>query len=737
MSNGTGAEWVEQFAEFVAGIAGHHDLMTLGEDDTVIIDGVEQPSFRKDIKDRVADFMSEIEAMIAGKPVYETLAELELVTSPTIPSGQTTVAAEVLNDSTDENNGLYVWDVSASEWVKSPYFSSDLGITTHSVSSFFEGDFKLGDSGWNVSGTTTNTFDNDGLTITKDSSSNFNTVRVWKTVSGGIDLIEGHKYAFYADFDVEADRGISGVDTVLWRPFILSATDNSTSWLGSTISVGDTDSPESCQIVRTFVSTETATRGNAYTDFQGPLSNADQNVLAIDFKATYRSYFIFDLGDSTSAFYHLSDDELKGIFSDTLEPLYPETEGFISKSLKSSSATTAERADSASQADLATLATTANAVNSTYANKRIITLGHSLVSQQGWQGYLKEMLDFEGYSVQGITGGTLQPKPFESPSVDGMFSRAYMNDMVANIINNADAENGGIVTSGLTDEIKQRTAATIFWLGANDNVTDIANSPFKKLYLDGDFISTLYDKAEALSIGDYADEATGFAATSEGEYFATPAATTGYKNLYLDRGSLGSQIIYIYPEPETSYSTDRVMTDAEQDEFEARNDADGVDAFLSEPLSTGLIVTYETLYHTMIYNYLSATGFDSVPEHQFFIVIEPQAFWIYDDTMDWPQGHFEKNEVHRRVASRWGIPIIDQWNESGINLTTRGWFLQNEANGELLIHHTEKGGYMAARLVASRMNQFPVVDLSGYYGADLGLPTTEANLSPWDVDNIS
>lgn len=377
------------------------------------------------------------------------------------------------------------------------------------------------------------------------------------------------------------------------------------------------------------------------------------------------------------------------------------------------------------------------AVTSPYASKRVITLGHSLVSQVGWQAAMKGYLDLEGYSVLGISGGTIQPKPGES--VAGMYSRAYMAGMLDDLINFADADEGGITTLGLTAGVKARSAATIFWAGANDSVTDLGNSPRLRLYLDRDFLASVTERATALSEGTYADTAAGLAATSNGEYFSVAGDLSGWSILYEHRVTTGSvaAMVYHYPDAGTDYDTDRIMTTAEQDEFEARNTTDGADAFLSEPLSNGFVVTYEALWHTMIANYLDATGFDDVPTHRFFIVREPQAFWKYDGTLDWPQGHYEKNEVHRRVADRWGFPLIDLWGESGINVVSRGWFLQNEASGELFIHVNDKGGRQCANVISKRLLQHPPLDFTGDAdGSNLGVPTAAADLAPWAPDNV-
>jgi hypothetical protein len=272
----------------------------------------------------------------------------------------------------------------------------------------------------------------------------------------------------------------------------------------------------------------------------------------------------------------------------------------------------------------------------------------------------------EGYSVQGISGGTVAPQP--ASGVAGFFSRAYMTNMTANITNFNDT--GGATTTGLTTDLKNRTAATIFWAGANDPIKNFSNSASSTLLL----------------------ENPGF---------------------------------------------DRIMTTAEQNEYEARNLADGAAADLSEVLTTGLVPTYCTLWLTLISNYIRETGFDTYPAHRMFMVREPQAFWKYDGTLHWPQGYYQKNEVHKKVADYWSIPLIDLWNNSGINLATRGMFMLEEASGQLFIHINDKGGRQCARFIASEFMRNPVIDFSGTsQGSALGIPTAQADLGPWNPDNV-
>ena len=185
-------------------------------------------------------------------------------------------------------------------------------------------------------------------------------------------------------------------------------------------------------------------------------------------------------------------------------------------------------------------------------------------------------------------------------------------------------------------------------------------------------------------------------------------------------------------------ANDRIMTTAEQDEFETRNTTDGASAVLSDPLTGGLIPTYRTLMLTAVRNAIVGLGLTAKPEHRMFIVREPQFFHDFDDTLDWGGKHYEKNDVHRTVADYWSLPLIDLWQNTGINLWNRGWLLNIESSGDLFIHLSAKGHLVIAAEIEKAMNAHPFVDLSSASGGvDLGVPDTTAGASPWIVDNTS
>lgn len=364
---------------------------------------------------------------------------------------------------------------------------------------------------------------------------------------------------------------------------------------------------------------------------------------------------------------------------------------------------------------------------------RFATFGHSLVSQVQWQKYVRSALGAEGYTFYGISGGSIQPKPGEGTS--GMFSRAHWTTVAASAVNTNDADAGGANSVGFTGGALDRTVFTILWAGANDAICDYTNS-YNTLYLRHEFIETLLAKAADLTSGAYADTTAGLAATSADEYFDTASAVSGWRLLY--KNHLGAaRLVYYYPEAGTTWTCDRSMTVAEQDEFEARNTADGSAAFLSEPLSTGYVVTYEGLWQTLIRNYYTQFNLHERADHKLFIVREPQAFWVYDGTMGWPEGLRAKQDVHERVAERMGCPLIDLWGASGISVFNRGIYLQVESSGDLMIHLNDTGGRLCGKVVAAAVEMHSPVDYTGATGATvLDDPATVADFTPWDEDSV-
>ncbi len=125
----------QQVAELQKNIDWLNQILKGSEIDEVEIDGVLKPSISKDIKDRYA----EIQAMVQGRAAYETKADLP----STPPEG--VFLAEVWNDPTNENNGLYGW--TGSEWQVSPY---DVKVMINTVDKKF-GTLSLQDQDGNLS----------------------------------------------------------------------------------------------------------------------------------------------------------------------------------------------------------------------------------------------------------------------------------------------------------------------------------------------------------------------------------------------------------------------------------------------------------------------------------------------------------------------------------------------------------------------------------------------------------
>lgn len=603
------------------------------------------------------------------------------------------------------------------------------------TSKFSGNDFRDGSTNWNVSGATSTTWDASGLTLelNKSGTGIGAQLRIYKTAGGGgLTLTSGHKYAVYADIDLEGDVSTSGISSVLWRCFVLSSTPGEAT-VGSRLTVGQAGSPITHRVAETFIETSTGLKGNPYIDISEVKDAANQNLATFELTVTYRALMVVDLGVEGDPTFDLTAATVAEFLYLLNAPFHP-TPGDLSKAAvvaaRAADAAHAAEADAATTAGVADIA---ELVRSPWVDKRVITLGHSLVSQAAWQGFLKEFLSLEGASYYGIPGGTVAPKPADG--VVGFYSRAHMSDVLANLINQSDADANGIITTGLTSGVKDRSFATILWAGANDAITDYSNSEFQRLYLNKEQIASIATTAPTLSQGHYANTTAGLAGTTAGQYFSVNGDVSGWRILYKNQTT--ATMVYHYPIAGTSYTTDRIMSEDEQDEFEARNTTDGSAAFLSEPLSNGFVVTYEALWHTLIANYLAATDYLDRPDHRIFIVREPQAFWRFDGTLDWPQGHYERNEVHRRVADRWGFPLLDIWASSGINIGTRGMFLQIESSSNLFIHLNDKGGRQCARYIASEMLRHPPVDFSDTSdGTNLGIPTDEDDLGPWTPDNV-
>ncbi len=77
----------------------------------------------------------------------------------------------------------------------------------------------------------------------------------------------------------------------------------------------------------------------------------------------------------------------------------------------------------------------------------------------------------------------------------------------------------------------------------------------------------------------------------------------------------------------------------------------------------------------------------------------------------------------RQIASLWGIPVIDLWNESQISFWTKNIYLKNEDAGNLWVHHSFAGGKRIAEVVAGRLRDF---DPRTYFGGDFGPTATFA-----------
>ncbi|EPX4129391.1 sialate O-acetylesterase [Vibrio alginolyticus] len=87
-----------------------NQILIGGEADSVVINGIIKPSISKDI----ADKWEAISTLANGRDIYETRAQMDASGAPS--EGK---LAEVWNDPTPENNGIYGWD--GSKWQLSSY----------------------------------------------------------------------------------------------------------------------------------------------------------------------------------------------------------------------------------------------------------------------------------------------------------------------------------------------------------------------------------------------------------------------------------------------------------------------------------------------------------------------------------------------------------------------------------------------------------------------------------------
>lgn len=507
-------------------------------------------------------------------------------------------------------------------------------------------DFTAGQQGWVHVGAGDPTWGQDGAVWDAPNATSTTLFRFYYPQA--ISLLAGHRYAIWADFDIVDLGGVEGQKMATFSPFVNGL---ATAFPTKRVPL---DTPS--RVASVITATESGTYGNCYFSVGLPIIDASGNpVNPGDIRLTVRAVMLVDLGDSTSRSYSFGDAELgDAIWRLGGRPYYPKPHRLPRFCYSSVVAKYADRANESDHAIASDTAGLADAVKTGWEGKRILTIGHSLVSQLGWQGQVLERIGLAGYSSRGISGGTLQPK---DGGISGFFSRSYFQDVIANSTNVTTGQNNSTGLAGLD------ISATIIWLGANDGIAGLSN---------------------------------------------------GSHPLALESGA------------------DRPMTIAEQDELEASVASNGAATALSSALSTGLTPTYFTLYMTAIRNFYEAMSFSESPGHQLFMVREPQAFWEFDGTLHWPEGHYQKNEIHKKVSDRFGIPLIDLWQTSSINMRTRGLYLAIESNGDLMIHLNDKGQRQIGRNVAEFLKSYPPVDFSGTVsGTILPFPPV---LDPWNQD---
>ena len=523
------------------------------------------------------------------------------------------------------------------------------------------GDFTTVNTGWQLpnAGSGTAAFTSDGIRVLETVvSTNSNQYRLNANITANRpNVLQNHRYVFYIDLEVNTPT--PEMDTFSAGAFLLSTTP----LIESENRYKVNQRHFICLPFDVTVDTyETGLGRVPYFDIDVFRDADGQQLGDYEIDILIRSFRIIDLGVEGDEFY----DADPAYLGETISKIEPYWFGLSEAQLKYSNyankSTYSERAESAVLADVSTTALKADNTTSGYEGKRLITVGHSLVSQQGWQTPLINELGMVAYAMRGTAGGTLQPNTVDGTL--GMYSRDYVQSVITSSANqNLDL---GVSTIGLS---AFESSAIILWTGANDNI-----------------------------------------------------GTSGL-TLPLRRDGF-----------------DRIMTIAEQDEWDARV-INSPATWIGAPLTTGFEPTYKSTYMTMVKNMIdglvdsSGLAIKDRPEYRIFMVREPQAFHEFDGTLDYPLFHFEKNEVHKEVADYFSIPLIDLWANSGINIWTRGTFLNIESGGDLMIHLNDKGYRVVADYIAKVMRQHPPLDYTGtVFGTNLGFPTATDDLTP-DLPN--
>ncbi|WP_226649654.1 hypothetical protein, partial [Microbulbifer variabilis] len=97
-------------AELQNSVVALNEILAGDEFSTVEVEGIRKPTISKAIQDHLAAVL----ALAQGRMSFQTKAALDAAGAP--PGSE---LAEVWNDASEENNGLYGWNETA--WVKSPY----------------------------------------------------------------------------------------------------------------------------------------------------------------------------------------------------------------------------------------------------------------------------------------------------------------------------------------------------------------------------------------------------------------------------------------------------------------------------------------------------------------------------------------------------------------------------------------------------------------------------------------
>lgn len=129
--------------------------------------------------------------------------------------------------------------------------------------------------------------------------------------------------------------------------------------------------------------------------------------------------------------------------------------------------------------------------------------------------------------------------------------------------------------------------------------------------------------------------------------------------------------------------------------------------------------TFCQAYNTMLYNIVMRFG----QKTRLFLCTQHQYFNKYfTANAVITNGAEVKAQAIREIAKVWGFPLIDLWNDSGINLWNRSMYLNTEDGSNLWVHQNYAGGKRVAEVVYGRLQDvYPMTYLDTDFGSAVTL----------------